>query len=52
MEDESKKITPTAEPPRKEEERLFGIELTKEEFITAVSMRTTEAFNRLLQEGS
>ena len=52
MEDESKRIIPTAEQPQEDEERLFGIELTKEDFITAISMRTTEAFDRLLQEGS
>ena len=52
MEDESKRITPTAERPQEEQERLFGVELNKEDFITAISELTTEAFNRILQQGS
>ena len=52
MEDESKRITPTAEQPQEDEEKFFGVELSKEDFITAISERTTEAFSRLLQQGS
>ena len=52
MEDESKRITPTAEQPQEDEEKFFGVEFSKEDFITAISERTTEAFSRLLQQGS